>query len=139
MGATVERKRPWKFEGYREEEGTSVITLTLPRRLAWALGTYSRGQGVDLGLLCFAALKATIQAKRIPWSWFEEILAAEKPDRPQTVSEASQETQAVEPGEAAGPVAAPPALDAAPEPGRAGKGSRKDPERLREMFGRKAG
>jgi hypothetical protein len=78
MGASDRKKRPWKFEGFKEEEGTCLITLTVPRRLGFGLGIYSRGLKLDLGQLCHAALASIIKGKRIPWAWFDEILASEK-------------------------------------------------------------
>ena len=128
MAATVERKRPWLFEGYKEEEGTAVVTLTVPRRLAWGLGMRSKGERVDLGMLCFAALAALVKARRIPWSWFDEILASERQETPKT---GVQEGEGKPVDGIVGPavsVEPSPALQAIPESG-GGEGEAQPPAR----------
>jgi hypothetical protein len=112
---------------------TAVVSLTLPRRLAWGLGVYSRIRGVPLGELCRPHLEGIIKGRGLPWSEYDRLRAEQLAEGLGLAPSEDTANQAVEAGEKAEDTPPAPVETAVPASGVGGKGKRP----LAEVLGRK--
>jgi hypothetical protein len=110
------------IKGTTEER--RVVSLTLSRRLAWGLGVLSRIRGVPLGEMCEPLLATMVANQRLPWSAYEDLLAAEGADRRDPVGRDKSIDPAAATLPLAGPVTPPEATPAGPPRG-AGEGMKR--------------
>jgi hypothetical protein len=62
-----------RIAGIGDREETTVLYVTLPRRLGWGVRMLAEGREKGLGELLEPVLSELVRGQRIPWSWYDEL------------------------------------------------------------------